>query len=345
MLQVRSIAKRFGSFEMSNVNLTINDGEYFVLLGPSGVGKTVLMEIIAGLIRPDEGRILWDGEDIASRPPEARGFSVVYQDYALFPHLTVKQNIAFGLEAAGAGTEKIHRQQTTLSEILHIDGLLDRYPAKLSGGEKQRVALARALAVEPRLLLLDEPLAALDVGTRLRLRKELKRISTDLGVGVLHITHDPLEAIALGDHIGVMLDGTIRQVARACEIFRRPCDLDVARFLGMRNILHVDRVQGDACLVCGQKIFASAADDSTRHIWVKPEEILLSSGPFDSSARNQFKCRVSEITPQDTLLAVQVDVGEMTLTALITHRSFDELGITEGSEVWITFKSSAVHCF
>jgi len=315
MLQVRSIAKRFGSFEMSNVNLTINDGEYFVLLGPSGVGKTVLMEIIAGLIRPDEGRILWDGEDIASRPPEA--------DYALFPHLTVKQNIAFGLEAAGAGTEKIHRQQTTLSEILHIERLLDRYPATMSGGEKQRVALARALAVEPRLLLLDEP----------------------LGVGVLHITHDPLEAIALGDHIGVMLDGTIRQVARACEIFRRPCDLDVARFLGMRNILHVDRVQGDACLVCGQKIFASAADDSTRHIWVKPEEILLSSGPFDSSARNQFKCRVSEITPQDTLLAVQVDVGEMTLTALITHRSFDELGITEGSEVWITFKSSAVHCF
>jgi len=344
MLQLQSIGKRFGAFELKDVSLTINDGEYFVLLGPSGVGKTVLMEIIAGLVRPDEGRILWDGADITSRAPEARGFSVVYQDYALFPHLTVRRNIAYGLEAASARAEKIRRQVAGLAEILRIEEILDRYPKSLSGGEQQRVALARALAVGPQLLLLDEPLSAVDVNTRLRLRKELKRINTELNVPVLHITHDPQEAITLGDRICVMLDNRIRQVGSAAELFHEPCEPDVARFLGMQNILAVSRVKAGVCFVDDRQIQAGAADETTTHIWIRPEEILISAEAFESSARNQFTCLVAEIEHHGSLLAVQVVSGAMSLTVLITYRSFKELRIAVGAEVYITFKSSAVHC-
>ncbi len=344
MLNLQSIGKRFGAFELKDVSLTIEDGEYFVLLGPSGVGKTVLMEIIAGLIRPDKGRILWDGADITSRPPEARGFSVVYQDYALFPHLTVRRNIAYGLAAASARPDRIRRQVAGLAEILRIKEILDRYPKSLSGGEQQRVALARALAVEPQLLLLDEPLSALDVNTRLRLRKELKRINTELNVSVLHITHDPQEAITLGDRICVMLDSRIRQVGTAAELFHEPCEPDVARFLGMKNILPVSEVKAGVCFVYDRQIQVSAADETTTHIWIRPEEIVISTEAFESSARNQFRCLVAEIDHHNSLLAVQVVCGRMSLTALITYRSLKELGIGVGAEVYITFKSSAVHC-
>jgi molybdopterin-binding protein len=258
--------------------------------------------------------------------------------------MTARQNIAYGRGAASGDTDHVKQRLDTLTEILHIEELLDRYPAKLSGGEQQRIALARSLAVEPKLLLLDEPLSALDVNTRLRLRKELKRINTELNLAVLHVTHDPQEAITLADRIGVMLGNRLHQTAEPTELFREPSDPDVAEFLGMKNILPVSEVKGDACSVYDRKVYASAADDSTCHIWVKPEEILISTEAFDSSARNQFKCTVAEIEHHGSILAVQVVAGAMSLTALITYRSFKELGIVVGAEVYITFKSSAVHC-
>jgi len=345
MLELQSITKSLGSFAMSDVSLHVDDGEYFVLLGPSGVGKTILIEIIAGLIKPDNGQIFWNDKNITFEPPEARGFAVVYQDYALFPHLTVRQNIVYGLRATGADSAKIADRLERLAEILHIHELLSRRPGTLSGGQQQRVALARALAVEPGLLLLDEPLSALDTNTRLQLRKELKQINRQLNISVLHVTHDPAEAIALADRIGVMLDNRIRQVAQPTQLFRKPSDHRVADFLGMRNVLPVTRVEEGICFVCDRKVHVSSADDSTSHIWVKPEEILLSTKPFDSSARNQFKCRVVELDRRDSHLAVQVTSGMLSLTALITYASFKELGIKVGTEVYATFKSSAVHSF
>ncbi|MHC4125220.1 MAG: ATP-binding cassette domain-containing protein [Planctomycetota bacterium] len=345
MLELRSISKSLGSFAMSDVSLRINAGEYFVLLGPSGVGKSVLIEVIAGLIKPDGGRIFWNDNDITLEPPEARGFAVVYQDYALFPHLTVRQNIAYGLRAAGGSPGKTEAHLQMLTEMLHIHKLLTRRPATLSGGEQQRVALARALAVEPKLLLLDEPLSALDTNTRLRLRKELKRINRQLNISVLHVTHDPQEAMTLADRICVMLDNRIRQVAVPAELFRKPSDPEVAGFLGMRNILPVTGAEEGICLVGSKKVYAASVNDSTSHIWIKPEEILLSTSPFDSSARNQFRSRVAEIDHHDSLLAVYIVSGKLTLTALITYASFKRLGIEVGTEVYATFKSSAVHCF
>ena len=345
MLELRSIGKRLGPMEMSGVSLAVNPSEYFVLLGPSGVGKTVLIEIIAGLTRPDTGKIFWEGKDITGAPPEARGFAVVYQDYALFPHLTAAKNIAYGLGAAGVDSDTVTERLRLLAGMLHIGHIMDRRPETLSGGEKQRVALARALAPRPRLLLLDEPLSALDTNTRVYLRKELKRINRELATPVFHVTHDPEEAMALGDRVGVMLNHTIRQTAAPEELFRKPSESDVAEFLGMRNVLPVSAVNGRLCTTSGVQLHVSSANGSTSHIWISPEKILLSRRPFDSSARNQFKCRVVEWEHCDSLLAVHVACGELTLTALITYASFKELEIADGGEVFATFKSSAVHCF
>jgi molybdopterin-binding protein len=345
MLELQSISKHLGAFAMSDVSMKIDDGEYFVLLGPSGVGKSVLIDIVAGLLKPDNGQILWNRKDITLTEPQRRGFAVVYQDYTLFPHLTVRQNITFGLRATGCNPTKIKDRLNILVEMLQIQKLLSRRPATLSGGEQQRIALARALIIEPKLLLLDEPLSALDINTRQRLRKELKRINKELNISVLHVTHDPEEAMVLADQICVMLDSKIRQIAPPAELFRKPSDPEVAAFLGIRNVLTVTKAQEGICSICEKNIYVLSANASTSHIWIKPEEILLSTSPFDSSARNQLKCQVIEIDLLDSLLAVHVVSGKLPLTALITYASGSKLQVEVGTEVYATFKNSAVHCF
>jgi molybdate/tungstate transport system ATP-binding protein len=177
------------------------------------------------------------------------------------------------------------------------------------------------------------------------LRKELKRINRELNISVLHVTHDPEEAMVLADKICVMLDSKIRQVAPPTELFRKPSDPEVAAFLGTRNILAVTKAQEGLCSICEKNIYVSSANVSTSHVWIKPEEILLSTSPFDSSARNQFKCRVVEIDPLDSLLAVHIVSGKLPLTALITYASFNKLQLKVGAAVYATFKSSAIHCF
>ncbi|HUS57140.1 MAG TPA: ABC transporter ATP-binding protein [Planctomycetota bacterium] len=351
MLELCGISKRLGSLDMADISLKLEDSEYFVLLGPSGVGKTVLIEIIAGLIRPSAGRILWCDQDITFHQPETRRFAVVYQDYALFPHLTAAQNIAYGLRANGATRYAETNRPAALAQMLEIEHLMGRLPATLSGGEQQRVALARALAIQPRLLLLDEPLSALDTGSRARLQKELKRINRELGTAIFHVTHDPEEAMAVGDRIGVMLNSRIRQVASVEETFHNPSDPDVARFLGMMNVLPVATVSGHMCTVHGVEVHAGATHSSTSHIWIRPEEIRMSSKPFTGPSINRFECRVIDWNHRDPLVAVRVAVAEpgvskpLDLTCLVTHASFQELGIGAGSRAYLAFRKSAVHCF
>ena len=345
MLKLEGINKKLGAMSMTDINLQIDVGQYLVLLGPSGVGKTVLLEIIAGLIRPDSGKVLWQQSDITSAPPETRQFSIVYQDHALFPHLTVAGNITYGMKHCRINTAEQKKRLHDLSEMLGIESLLHRYPAKLSGGEKQRVALGRALAVEPRLLLLDEPLSALDTNARLSLRNELAHIAKKIGTTVLHVTHDPEDAMVLADKVAVMLNHRIKQVAEPIELFRHPSDAEVAEFLGMKNILPVTSVQQDGCLVCGEMVYASSANDQTSNIWIGPEEILLSAEPFKSSARNQFECTVTNCQPYNSLLAVEIAKGSLTLTALVTHSSAKQLKPVNDKTLYATFKSSAIHCF
>jgi molybdate/tungstate transport system ATP-binding protein len=344
-LVVDSLDKRLGSFELSSFSLTVNRGEYFVLLGPSGVGKTVLMELIAGLLRPDRGHISWMGRDVTNAPPERRNFAIVYQDYSLFPHLTVRSNLAYGLWARRQARDQTADRLDEVARQVGIRELLARTPATLSGGEQQRVALARAMVVGPELLLLDEPLSAVDLQFRRVLRKLLKQLHRESRTTFLHVTHDVEEAVLLGERIGVMLDGSLRQLGTPIELFQHPTDPDVAEFLGMRNILAVDPLGDGQCSAQGVPIHVSRREERYSYIWIRPEEILLSAERFDSSARNQLACEVLDWEMRDVLVTVRLRSKDLTFSALITFGSFQELNPQPGSRIYATFKSTAIHCF
>lgn len=345
MLELHSINRKLGDFNLANLTMSVAKGEYFVILGPSGVGKTVFLEVVAGLIRPDSGRIVWDGTNITFVPPERRGFAMVYQDYALFPHLSVAGNIAYGLRARGVDKKIVKNKVENTAELLGIRGLLHRKPQTLSGGEQQRTALARALITEPKVLLLDEPLAAVDPREAERLRRVLRDIHHSRDSIFLHVTHNVDEALYLGDKIGVMLDGTLRLVSTPEEIFRSPTDREVADFLGMRNVILIEEITQDGCRAGGVEISTSIADNSVAHVWIRPEDVLLSKRPFDSSARNQFRCTVTSWESSGRLLDVRISVSDLALSAMITRSSFDDLEIDSGAVLYCTFKSSAINCF
>ncbi len=281
MIRLQGLRVRAGDFSLAIDDLSVASGEYLMILGPTASGKTVLLETIAGLRRPREGRVWYGERDVTDAPPERRGAGLVYQDYALFPHLTVAENIGFGLRAHAMGRgrnrdsrgpagedgrfpwdsaaqmlegrvrlggvrpgnhkDRVHR----LAGLLGIDGLLARYPEGLSGGERQRVALARALAIEPEVLLLDEPLSALDGPTRLELRAELRRVHGELRATVMHVTHDLDEAMVLGDRVAVMVNGEIRQEGTPQRVTRFPVDVEVARLVGLANVFPVAELLGD----------------------------------------------------------------------------------------------------
>jgi len=237
VLRLEDICLKLGSFELRNVSLEIKDGEYLVLLGPTGTGKTVLLETIAGLHRPGRGKIFLKGQDFTMMRPETRHLGVVYQDYALFPHLNIYRNIAFGLRLRGESKASIKIEVDRIAGFLDIRHLLRRRITNLSGGERQRVALARALVMKPHVLLLDEPLSALDRSTRDRLQRELKRIHREIGVTIFHITHDLSEAFFLGDRLAVMKDGEIQQEGLPDEVLGRPVNRFVAGLLGIENFI------------------------------------------------------------------------------------------------------------
>jgi molybdate/tungstate transport system ATP-binding protein len=345
MLELRAIGKRLGSFELQDINLKVEAAEYFVLMGPSGAGKTILLELIAGLISADQGQIIFEAKDITKEPSEKRGISVVYQDYCLFPHMTVHENIAYGLKSQKVEPKQIAEDIQTIATTLEITHLLDRQPETLSGGEKQRVAIARALVTKPKILLLDEPLAALDANIKTLFRKVLKRIQKETKTAFIHVTHDAQECLYLGDHAGVILNQTIAQTGSPDQLFRRPADAQVANFLGMQNIYAIDRQEDGVCWIDGIKVHATDVTMATSHVWIKPEEIILSKEPFDSSARNQYKCKIKDWESLESHLAVRFSLGNLSMTTLITHQSFENLKIAKDRELFCTFKSTSVFCF
>jgi len=356
-VEIRSLWVDLEEFRLCDINLDIADGEYFVVLGPTGAGKTVLLETIAGLHQPRRGRILLAGEDVTQAPPERRGIGFVYQDYALFPHLSVAGNIAFGLRLRGMSRGDIEERMAAISRLLGIEHLLHRTPGTLSGGEAQRVALARALVFGPRLLLLDEPLSALDPETREGVQRELGRIHRELGTTTAHVTHDFEEAVALGDRIAVLKEecvgdskrqGRIVQVGTPEDIFRRPANEFVARFVGVRNIFRGEALskEGGHTLVSldGLSIAAVTELEGPVHVSVRPEEIVLSREPLRSSARNAFRGRIVGISDRGPIAYVTVCVPP-DFVCMITRRSLEEMELREGMEVHIAFKASAVHVF
>lgn len=345
---VRNLDVDLGEFHLRGITLDIALEEYVVILGPTGAGKTVLLETIAGLHPPRRGRVLMDGQDVTAVAPERRCIGFVYQDYVLFPHLSVRENLAFGLKLRGLDRGTIAAKVSWIAQLVGIDHLLHRKPATLSGGEKQRVALARALIIEPRLLLLDEPLSALDPEMREELQRELARLHRKLGTTTLHVTHDFEEAVALGDRIAVMNEGRIVQVGSSEAIFQRPASRFVARFVGARNVfqgeIYPDEAGGHMLHLDALKIAVVTDLTGPVHASIRPEDILISREPLRSSARNSFRGRITTLADRGTLVYVAVLVPPE-FTSVITKRSLKEMDLCEGMEVSIAFKASAVHVF
>jgi thiamine transport system ATP-binding protein len=252
MLRVEDVTVRFdGKAALDGVTLDVAESEVVTVLGPSGSGKSTLLRVIAGLQRPDSGRVLLEGEDLASVPPHRRGIGLVFQDHALFHHRDVGGNVAFGLRMRGDPSGEIHRQVRELLDLVGLAGYERRSVATLSGGEQQRVALARALAREPRVLLLDEPLGSLDRRLRDRLLEDLGQLFDELGITALYVTHDQAEAFALGDRVAVVREGRVVQTGTPDALWAHPADEDVARFLGLANVRDGTVIRPEAVRVAG----------------------------------------------------------------------------------------------
>jgi len=337
----------------AQLHLPLDPPSATILFGPSGSGKTTILRCLAGLERPDAGTIsfrdsVWFNAATAAQvPPQARMLGYMPQDYALFPNYTVEGNIAYGLTGLSA-QEKKARVEDVL-HLLQIEQLSQQRPAQLSGGQQQRVALGRAIARRPQLLLLDEPLTALDAPTRARLCKDLRMLLTQLAVPSIIVTHDWTEALALGDYMAVINDGHVLQTGTPLEIFSRPLNADVAVIVGVETVIqgtirairdelatvHVGSVQITA--------LASAGLEAEVFLCIRAEEVTLElAGSAETSARNHLKGRVQAITPIGALVRVTVDCGFL-LTALVTRSALSELKLTVGSNVRAAFKAGSVH--
>lgn len=262
-------------FTLEIPELEVRDGELMTLLGPSGCGKTTTLRIIAGFEK-SEGRVFFDDEDVTEKEPYERNIGIVFQDYALFPHMTVFENVAFGLRLKKLPKSEVERRVRDVLEFVGLAGMEKRYPEQLSGGQQQRVALARALVIEPRVLLLDEPLSNLDAKIRERLRGEIKRIQRETGTTTIYVTHDQEEAMAISDRIAVMKDGRILQVGEPLELYYHPKTEFVARFLGTANILELEAENGRACL--GNLCFSLEKVSGKVKVFFRPESVLISEG-------------------------------------------------------------------
>jgi molybdate transport system ATP-binding protein len=354
ILEARFVTRFRGGPEIAaDLVLPAHDGPVTVLFGPSGSGKTTVLRALAGLDRPGEGTIVHRGETWLDAPrglfvpARRRRVGLLFQDYALFPHLTAAENVAFGLH--GRPRSERDGKVAQAMALLRLDGLGNRRPSELSGGQRQRVALARAIAPAPRLLLLDEPLSALDAPTREELRAELRALLLRLGVPTVVVTHDRIEALALGDRMAVMVDGRVRQHGSVGEVFEHPADRDVARCVGVDTVLAGRVVASDDGLATVEShgLRLAAVDRGLGgDVWVllRAEDVVLERGDgVRSSARNHLRGRVTAVTPEGPLVRVALACGEARLSALVTRASRSDLGLEEGADVVAVVKAPAIH--
>jgi len=334
MISLENVSKKFKDFSIKNLSLNIKKGEYFVLLGPSGAGKTLVLELMAGLIRPDSGNI--SGLDGIKK-------GLIYQDYMLFPHLNVFGNIAYGLKVRKIAKEEIILSAKKTAEELGIAGFLNRPVDTLSGGEKQRLAIARALAVKPDVLLLDEPTAALDFSTRSQIQALFLRLHRKYQSTFVHVTHDFEEALALGDRIALLIDGQIVQVGSPDEVFKNPATAKAADFLGYKNIFS-GRIKDNFLDLGTLKIFTVVEKAEHAYIAIRSDDIILSPGHLRSSARNSFPGKIIRLIPRLSSIEVVVDAG-IPFHAEITQKSLSEMNLQEGKPIWLTFKAASIRVF
>jgi molybdopterin-binding protein len=345
MLELKNIIKAYPEFKLDDISFQVADGDYFIILGPSGAGKTQILEILAGLIDQDDGSIIVDDKDITGTRIQSRPFGLVFQDYAIFPHMNVRDNIGYSIRTKGFGRRELASMVNAQAEAMEIGPLLNRMPKTLSGGELQRVALARTLIRKPKYLLLDEPLASLDVSLRQGLRSLLKGINNE-GQTIIHVTHDYEEALVLANKVAVLNQGKIVQMGTAEEVFHNPGSEFVARFTGVKNYFAArlyreqDRQYGE--LDNGQVLRLNTEEPEGKgFVILRGEDIFISLDNLPTSATNQLKGQIIEISPSPFGFEVLVDTGTR-FYARITRESLQNLALREGKEIWISFKAANV---
>ncbi|WP_048050809.1 ATP-binding cassette domain-containing protein [Methanosarcina soligelidi] len=344
-LEVKDLCLDVGDFELSGIRLKAEKGDYLALIGPTGSGKSLLLETIIGFYGPEKGRIILEGKDITDFPPDMRQMSIVYQDHVLFPHMDIFENIAYALRKKLRDKKQIEAEVKQIAGVLGIGELLHRKPATLSGGEKQRAAIARSLVVRPKLLLLDEPFSALDARTKEKLREMLKKAISEYSTTVLHVTHDFEDVWALANRVVVIRKGEVMQAGDPESVFKRPSPDFVAEFLGT-NVLKgcVKALEGKLTVVEaeGMKIYSSDPAEPGEGVTVsiRPEEIILAREALESSARNTVQGRVSGVFKKEHLVVVEVEIGNAEIKAVITPTSCEMLGLEPGREIYAVFKAS-----
>ncbi len=346
-VETRSARKDYGSGEalvraLDDVDVTIERGEFFTLLGPSGCGKTTLLRLIAGFEAPTSGRIFLGGKDITDMAPNRRPVNTVFQSYALFPHLTVAQNVAFGLEMLGRPRAEVSRTVERILALVKLETMAARKPAMLSGGQQQRVALARALAPAPEVLLLDEPLSALDLKLRKEMQLELKRLQHETGITFVFVTHDQEEALTMSDRIGVMREGRLLQIGSPREIYNRPVNRFVADFIGETNVLRGRAEGAGVRLASGELLTLTAAgltEGSEVTLAVRPEQVRIS--PAGAAGRIGATLTNTVYFGTDTHCHLRLGDGTEIVARLQSPPS-GEIGLSTGEELSIGFVEGAV---
>ena len=279
-LELRNVTKRFGNVAaLDDITFELEQGEFFSMLGPSGCGKTTALRIVAGFESPDEGAVVVDGKDLTRTPPNRRDMGMVFQAYSLFPNMTARRNVEFGLRIRGRSSEQRTDRAAELLELVGLSAQGDRYPYQMSGGQQQRVALARALAIEPKVLLMDEPLSALDARVRVSLREEIRRIQTELGITALYVTHDQEEALSISDRVAVMNAGKPEQIAPPLQIYAEPATPFVAEFVGTMNRLEATVAESGSVRYGGTQLGVDAvrgrASGDRVLVLVRPESVTI----------------------------------------------------------------------
>ena len=346
-LKIEHVSKTLGKFSLRDISLEVGDGEYFVLLGSTGAGKTVLLDLVMGFHSPDKGKIILGGRDITNVPTYKRLIAYVPQNCLLFPHMNVFENVEFGLKMRRVASAERKKAVDGMIEILSLGNIAERMPSTLSGGERQKVVLARVLVTEPKVVLLDEPLTAIDAETSRNFLDELKRINHEFGVGFLHVTHDQMEAFRIADRIAIMREGKIVQVGNPSEILSHPADEFVARFLGYENVFRVSLIK---CKRGVSEVSAngvsikvnSELESDVATVAIRPEDIIvMTEAPSVSGEWNFFTGTVEKCTNLGPTVEVTINIG-LFLKALIDKRSFLELNLSEGKRIHAGFKADSV---
>lgn len=309
-LEISNVNKTFGHLTaVKDFNLSVEKGEFISFLGPSGCGKTTTLRMVAGFEYPTSGKILLDDQDLTFSPPHKRNMGMVFQSYALFPNMTAAQNVGYGLKIAGQNKQTIEASVKEMLSLIQMEDFADRYPFQLSGGQQQRLALARALAIKPQVLLLDEPLSALDAKIRLELRHEIRHIQQQLGITTIYVTHDQEEALSLSDRIVVMNRGKIEQVGKPTEIYNYPASEFVARFVGHINLLPVKVVSpSEGVIMLGSQLIRTTNNEHLNghpvQLAVRPEELHI--GKKENA--NNLDCTIQSVTYLGSIVRIQVNV-------------------------------------